>query len=433
VRWLRRAAALLCLALGHADVHALAQGERMDVVVIVADDLGWSDVSPRVPTPSLERLARAGTTFRGAYAMPVCTPSRYAMLFGRYGRRAGVLAGARTLVPEAAPAAEHAAPSLAELFRGAGYSTAAFGKWHVDPPSTPLAELARAHGFQTFRAGTRGNLGRERTAYTRWTRIDDGVESECTQYATLAVRDAFRDWWRATDGPRFAWVAFHAPHQPFHAPPSELLAEGARLDSNRGCYEAAVRALDRVLGELLDTLDLQHTLLVFVGDNGTPPLAAAPGAEPAHQKASVFEGGVHVPLFVAGPGVRAGVECTALVHVVDLMATLAEFSGAALPAGAAEDSRSFAALLREPGGRGPRATVFFEIRGGEEGETRDELGVRSATHKLRIVGDGPGRREELYDLGRDPDEKQPLDLAEPANRAVRDELARALEALPPRR
>ena len=430
----------LLLALAPLGLAAASQSpvrERPDVVVIVADDLGWSDVFPRVATPNLEGLARSGVTFRSAYGMPTCSPARYAMLFGRYGRRAGLLAGVKK---RALPSGvdEHEPFGLPRLFRSLGYSTAAFGKWHVDPPEVPAEALARRAGFQTFRAGTRGNLGRAPEAYLRWTRLDDGVESQSKEYATRAVGAAFREWWNEAEGPRFAWVAFHAPHQPFHVPPPELAGVAPNRTDARAMFEAAVRALDHEIGEVLAVLDRARTLVVFVSDNGTPPLAAAPGQDPARLKASTFEGGVRVPLVVAGPGIPPG-ECNALVAGVDLLATLAEHLGATLPAGSAEDSRSFAPLLHDPNAAGPRRTVFFEILGRtdegtdeDDGAARDEEAVRSATHKLRCVARAGGRVEELYDLTLDPGELRPLDLSVPAHRAIRDQLARALAELPPR-
>jgi arylsulfatase A-like enzyme len=411
----------------------------LDVLVIVADDLGWSDVFPHVATPNLESLARSGVTFRRAYSMPICTPSRHAMMFGRYGRRDGVLGGARHIRAAEAPLAPGPL-ALAELLRTRGWATAAFGKWHLDAPTHPLEDLTRPEGFETFRAGTRGNLGKDPRGYERWLRIDDGRETASSTYATLAVRDAFLAWWRGQEGPRFAWLAFHAPHQPFHEPPAELLpAEGARAHptnttERRTRYEAAVRALDRVLGDVLAELDLARTLVVFVADNGTPPRANSAAQDPLRMKGSVFETGVHVPLIVAGPGVRAGAESGALVHVVDLMASVAEVLRVPLPEGVAVDSRSFAPLLAEPSGPGARRTVFFEIRNAEDPEdgTSDEEGVRSATHKLRVVHGPEGAREELYDLRRDPGERRPLDGTLPESRAVLAELRGVLRALPPR-
>lgn len=440
---------MLLVALTWPEPHTAPQAARqataeraLDVLVIVADDLGWSDVFPHVATPNLAGLARQGVTFRRAYSMPICTPSRHALMFGRYGRRDGLLGGARGIrVPaESEDARAPGRLALAQLLRAHGWATAAFGKWHLDAPTHPLEELTRPEGFETFRAGTRGNLGKDPRGYERWQRIDDGRETASSTYATLAVRDAFVEWWRAQEGPRFAWLAFHAPHQPFHDPPAQLLAaekadpRPASMTERRRRYEAAVRALDHVLGDVLAEIDLERTLVVFVADNGTPPGANTAGQDPLRMKASVFETGVHVPLIVAGPGVRAGAESRALVHVVDLMASVAEVLHVELPAGAAVDSCSFAPLLAEPSGAGARRTVFFELRNtaNPEGGTSDEEGVRSATHKLRVVHGPDGPREELYDLRRDPGERRPLDGTSPESRAALAELRAALRALPPR-
>jgi arylsulfatase A-like enzyme len=301
--------------------------------------------------------------------------------------------------------------------------------------SRPRRWSSRRHGFETFRAGTPGNLGREPEAYTAWTRVDDGRESASEEHATAAVRTAFLEWWCATPGPRFAWVAFHAAQQPLHAPPAaELPAGHPAPETDRQRFEAAVVALDRTIGLVLDELDLARTLVVFVSDNGTPPLAAAPEQRPAHLKSTTYEESVNVPLILAGPGVAAGARTDALVHLVDLCATLAAYTGAELPAGADEDSLSFAPSLRDPALPGERTHLLLEFFEAEPGRppSEDDLAVRSRTHKLRRFLGLRGTREQLFDLARDPREEHPLDLSEPANRALRDELATWLEALPAR-
>lgn len=403
-----------------------------DVLVLLADDVAWTDISPHVPTPALDRLMAEGLTFRNAYVMPVCSSTRYALVFGRYPRRDGIGGLINGFAPPSAenPCPDPALYSLADLFHDAGYATGLFGKWHLGGlTSKPAATAPLEHGFDTWRAGTLANLpaGPRSEDYFHWTRIDDGVETVTNEYATTAVTEALLEWWAEHTGPKLAFVPFHAAHFPLHVPPRELLpADLPPPVGPRAMFEAMVMALDRSIGRMLDAVDLSRTLVVFLSDNGTPPAARPPGTQPRQVKGSVFEGGIHVPLIVAGPGVAHGKESDALVHVVDLLATLADSVGRALPAGAAEDSVSFAGAFPEGAPfAGEREWVFSEVFEGR----RDQMAVRTRTHKLVVTP----RSEELFDLGVDPDEEHPLDLEAESSRAALERLRSILRALPPRK
>ncbi len=413
-----------------------------DVLVVVGGDLGWTDVVPNVPTPELAKLIRRGRTFRQAFSYPAGTLTAYLLHFGRHPRRDGVFeglpyygdgAGEPGGDPGDAPRANPELPTLPGVLRAAGYRTGLFGKWNLGSvPDTERARTPERFGYECWRAGVPTVLVQGGgSGYEDWLRVDDGVEQRSTEYQTTALFDAWKDWWTTTEGPRFALCSFPVAHGPFHDPPRALVpnpkrTKGARGDDREGrraSFEDMVQSLDTVLGQMLELVS-DRTIVVFLADNGTPIQATAKGQSPEQVKHSTFDGGVHVPLVLAGPGIEPG-PTDALVSLVDLPRTLAELAGALPdPARAADlwpDSVSLRRLLRQPK-RSVRKTVY--------GEANDrEFFVRSRSYKLRLVLDEEGWTEELYNLKRDPEERYPVRLEEPRNRAAREELRTELRAL----
>jgi len=264
--------------------------------------------------------------------------------------------------------------------------------------------------------------------YEDWIRVDDGVVSVSNDYHTLAVREAWMNWWTTTPGPRFAYVGFQAPHVPLHAPPTELLPPDYPTPvSQRERYEAMVTALDTVIGQFLDVVDLSNTYLFVIGDNGTPPEGMRPDQIAGRVKGSTFEDGIRVPLLVAGPEV-GGFESEALVHAVDVMATLVELAGGRLPRNVPSDSVSFVDCLFDLDAR-TRRFVFSDwdpppgdVQPPGGGPFRDRSLI-TPRYKLRRYR----ANETLYDLEADPLEEAPLDLDDPALESLLTSLRRLLD------
>jgi len=405
--------------------HGSTEGQP-NVLVVIGGDLGWRDVAPHVHTPNLALLMKRGRVHRNAFVYPTGPLTSYAFLFGRYPRRDGIVEspsyyeeeGSR--VPNPSPALE----SLPKVMKRAGYATGLFGKWNLG--GVDGGERARApalHGYDTWRAGVPGILSRGGgSGYTDWFRVDDGVESMSTEYQTSALGAACEDWWKATSGPKLAVCAFAAAHAPFHEPPAELVREPPTPIKRsprwpaRVQYEAMVQSLDTVLGRMLARVG-EDTLVLFFTDNGTPIQAAAFDQNPRRVKHSTFDGGIHVPLVIAGPGVAAG-ETNALVSCVDLAPTLARFVGADLPPEAFPDAQPFAT----PGALETSRRKFVYADANDE-----EYMVRTKTHKLRLVREERRLVQELYHMRHDPDEDHPMALDDELNAALGDEL-RALLA-----
>ncbi len=352
-------AAVLALATSSS---ALGQDPELlprNVLLIVADDVGLDNVgayglNPEAArTPNIDELAERGVLFRNAYANPVCSPSRATILTGRYAWRTGL--GSALVFTGSNPGLALAAPTLADVLSDEGYATAAVGKWHLATTDTlhPLKA-----GFD-HHLGSMGNIA----DYFAFPKNVDGTIVTATKYATTDTVDDAITFIDATgpETPWFLWVAFNSAHAPFHAPPPELhgydippLAEGIEPLLTK----AMIEAMDTEIGRLLDAVDLERTVVVFVGDNGPDALSVTPPWDPTHAKHTLFDLGVHVALVVAGPGVVQGAECAGLVNTTDLYATIADVAGASKAT--ALDSLSLRPYLADPETPSLRKTVYFE-------------------------------------------------------------------------
>ncbi|MCB9697193.1 MAG: sulfatase-like hydrolase/transferase [Alphaproteobacteria bacterium] len=405
--------------------------------MIVADDLGTDKLAsygehPKAPrTPRLDALAARSVLFRNAYANPVCSPTRAALLTGRYGRRTGF--GAIVEIANDAdelPLAEELVPEMLERSNPA-WTSVAYGKWHLSGYKSPTGlKHPNAQGFDHY-AGALGNLfytsTDRRATWRSFEKVVDGEVRWVEEYATTDTTDdavAFLQHHRS--GPFFLYVAYNAPHTPFHLPPVKLYPGHLEKDATDiEKFDAVVTAMDTEIGRLLDTMTPEQratTYVVFVGDNGTDRDAILPPLDPSHGKLSVFEGGVNVPLLVSGPGVRPG-ETQALVHVVDLLPTIAEAAGATPRAEI--DGVSFLSVLGDPSRAGKREFVYLErfhpLGGGPfDLELR---AVRDARYKLIV---DKGGSEMFYDLRGRFDDGEGTDVSRLAG--PEREAARRLEA-----
>lgn len=402
---------------------ALAQSPRLTVevpsstVVIVLDDVASADLAlygGPVATPYLEQLAALGVTFTRAYAMPTCAPMRRVMQTGHWWTT-----GSGN--PCDPPTATW--PTLDEVFIPEalpGHQSAMLGKWHLggDPFGGSPACAPQAHGYDFFVAGLPSNVNEcGGSSFFNWTRLDNCVQTNSHEYEPRAVRDAFRAGWLGSSGPRFAMVCPNLAHAPFHQPPADLLPPGYPTPTTaRAMYEAMIRAQDTLIGQMLAGISLKNTLIIIVGDNGTPP-QIAPNRNKA--KGSVFERGVRVPLIIAGgPVVAPGRTNDSLVHAIDIYATVIDALGGVVPTMSGPypvASVSLVPLLEDAASPAvPREQVFLATRWGtDEGElgavSRNGIKLR----QLDTTGDKVADAEELYDLSSDPNETVNL-IADPA-------------------
>jgi arylsulfatase A-like enzyme len=406
-----------CIALAFLAISVDAAPSPKNVLLVIADDVGTDALSlwntnPAAqlpPTPSINALAQRGVIFRNAYAYPSCSPTRCAILTGRYGFRTG-MGGAISdpgdpyLSPRDFTIAKalSANPQL-------GIRHGHVGKWHLSTNTIDPNFIGGWSHYSGFLAG-------ERSSYFEWEKTVNGVTTTSTNYATSDnATDAIN--WIAAQGTNrwFLWFAPKAAHSPFEAPPANLHTQNLTANSTDAeKYRAMIQALDTELGRVFTNLNLAETMVVFLGDNGTPAEVIQSPYDQFHCKGTLFEGGVRVPMFIAGAGVvGTNRETTALVHAVDLSATMLEMMGVnlatTLPTNLLFDSRNFAPVLRNEPWTPSEPTILMENFAGIIPPQLEGVAVRGARYKLISLDDG---LQLFYDLQADPLEKTNL-LATP--------------------
>ena len=414
------------------------------MVVVLLDDVGVDKVAaygahPSPPaTPQLDALAARGMRFDAAYAEPMCSPTRAALLTGRLPHRTGIGGLVEGHRPD--PALSPDEVLLPALLGRAGYASALAGKWHLGKWSDPATgpDHPRRAGFG-WAGGSYENLRAhetpdpvrpDRRGYAHWEKTVNGVPTWVDQYATSAVVDDAIAQAGSMPRPFFLYVALNAAHEPLHTPPPSLTPSlrGAPPVGPIAQVNAAVEAADTELGRLFAALP-PDTVVFVLGDNGTDDFGVAPPWDPRQSKGSLLEGGVHIPLVVAGPGVAHGV-ATQLVHVVDVFATIAAMGGAGAPP-APIDGVSLQGILADPAAPAVREVVLaekFSPNGPPPYASRTRM-ARDARYKLVVV-EGPQPAERFYDVGRSPQDPRPTppQAMTAEARAARARLRAALEA-----
>ena len=308
---------LACLALFP---EAVAQTAKPNVVIIIADDLGWNDIGTRnskIVTPNLVKLAKEGVELQRFYGYPVCSPARAGLLTGVLPRRLGLV---NIIMPGQAGITK-ATPALPAKLKSAGYTTSLIGKWHLGNQNPALAV-----GFDHFYGFMGGEVDYQKHTDKRdkpdWQR--DGKQIEESGYTTYLFADEASKQIRNRDKakPFFLQVAFNAPHVDLAAP-EDLVAK----HKSDGLYGAVVEGLDIGIGRILTTLDEQglrdNTLVIFVSDNGAPRRTGS-NAPLRGYKGSVDEGGIRTPAIVRWPKrVPAGVKLDQPIAIIDLFPSIA--------------------------------------------------------------------------------------------------------------
>lgn len=303
----------------------------LNVVYIVADDLGWADVgyhglSP-IRTPNIDKLVREGVELDRFYGCPVCSPSRACVMTGRSPMRYGMIyAVVRPWETHGIPQNERLLP---EVFRDAGYQTWMVGKWHLGQWNARLTPNAR--GFNHFYGFLTGEI--DYFKHTREKSIDwqrNGTTVAESGYTTnLFAAEAVRlIEGRDRTKPFFLYLPFNAPHQPLMAPEELILSYGQIEDLKRRTYAAMVTSMDMAIGQIRDALErssaADNTLIVFHSDNGGQTHQGAVNLPLRAGKSTAFEGGIRVPALLHAPHLLpAGVRSKQVLTNLDIFPTLA--------------------------------------------------------------------------------------------------------------
>jgi arylsulfatase A-like enzyme len=387
-----------------------------NVLLLIADDVGVPRIGAYAAhpepsrTPTLDALAGEGVLFERAWATPMCSPSRAAILTGRLPSRNGIGSAIHPGRAGQMQGLDLAQDTLPRRLAARGVRSFAVGKWHLSGGAAPDTTHALRAGFAHY-SGYPGNPpGAD--GYFAWTKhVNGSAERVSGGYLTSNTVDDAIEQIRVSPEPWFGWVGFHAVHAPLHAPPAALHSyslRGAPRASPTAHYDAALEAMDHEIGRLLAGVApevMKRTTVVFVSDNGTSKNGVREPSRSA--KRSLFEGGVRVPLIVAGAAVaseNAGRASTALVHVTDIFATIAELFDADPRAADAQSLLPFLADPAAPSARSVLYTERFLPNGGPPDPERHFRAARDSRYKLIVL---PGGRE-FYDLEADPGEERDL-------------------------
>lgn len=384
------------------------QRRRPNFVVILADDLGYGDLSsfghPTIRTPNIDRMAVEGMKFTSFYtAASVCTPARIGLLTGRYPVRSGLT---RTLYPREEYGIADTEITLADALRDAGYATACIGKWG-------LGDLERCrpnrHGFSYFYGLHHSNDmdprypdGRMWPDPLQLYRNNQVVESPVDQSMMTAhyTEEAVKFIRDHKTKPFFLYLAHSMPHRPWFSSPR------FHGNSARGAYGDAVEEIDWGVGEIVRSLRenglLANTLLLFTSDNGASVERPGTGSNGLLRggKSTTWEGGMRVPCVATWPGViPAATTCHEIASTLDLLPTFIHLARGKVPADRAIDGLDILPALQAKG-PSPRQDFFYF-------KTRLEA-IRSAPWKLHLAA------RQLFQLDQDPEEKIDLAAKEPS-------------------
>ena len=400
---------------------------RPNIVLILADDMGYGDIGcygcTDTRSPALDRLAGQGVRFTNFYAnAPECTPTRTALMTGRYQQRVGGLecaigtgnVGRYDDAIRLANRHELGLPvgqtTIIRLLKQVGYEAAGFGKWHLgyEPKFWPLE-----HGFDHFFGPLGGGV--DYYFHTEWhgwhVLHENGRPVHRDGYMTDLITDGAVEFVRRHDKPTpfFLYGPYTAPHTPLQPPDDKPTVARTKENWNQGTrktYALMVERLDRGIGRILEALDKarlsDNTLVIFASDNGGTRTAR--NAPFSGYKGGLMEGGIRVPCIARWPGVLPQGKVTEWMAIsMDFSVSIVRAAGATWPTDRPPDGIDILKLIEEDRPPEPRALFWRQRRG--------DLTWRAVRHgplKYLWRQDGPEKEEYLFDLVRDPAEKNSL-------------------------
>lgn len=427
---------LLLVGLGPVLPAASALRSAPNLIVILTDDQGYADVGFNgcrdIPTPNLDRIARAGVRFTNGYvSYPVCGPSRAGLMTGRYQQRFGFRTNPSVDPHNASVGIPLDETTLAEALDQAGYACAAIGKWHLGshPTQHPLAR-----GFDEFVGFLTGghqyfpddlvlNDLSEVTRQWGWYRtrlLHNHRRITIDKYLTDALSDAAVDFIdRNHRQPFFLYLAYNAPHTPLQATEETLQRVKHIPEGKRRVYGAMICSVDDGVGRILASLEdheiVSNTLVFFLSDNGGSlrggSTNGSSNAPLRDGKGSVYEGGIRVPFAAQWPEtLPAGVDYESPVISLDIFATITALAGVAPSTDHPLDGVNLIPHLTGANPAPPHDILFWR---------QNNDGFAARLHETKLVRNGPEEHTLCFDLAADvgeaspiPHSKRPADTAE---------------------
>lgn len=407
-RFLLLVACLVCVGC-HAGAKPQAAAPRPNIVLIMADDLGYGDLScygsDFINTPHIDALASSGIRFTDYHSNgAVCSPTRAALMTGRYPQRTGV-EGVITAARHRDVGLPLDEVTIAEVLKDAGYSTAMFGKWHLGYDIKRFGPLRQ--GFETFEGFVSGNVDYfnkiDQQGHKDWY-VGDELK-HVDGYVTDLINDGAVDWIgehvkENKDKPFFLYLAHGAPHYPLQGPDDEGFREVGKTirkmpEDVKGTYKAMIESMDAGIGRVVAALEKQglreNTLVIFCSDNGQASRYGGSAGPLRGQKGTVYEGGHRVPMVWSWPALFKRPKVNdELIIGMDLFRWFAYLTETNLPEGVVIDG----VHPLEPAGDRELHWVH-----------RDRHAMR--TGKWKMVRNG-NNQPELYNLEEDLGEKTNL-------------------------
>jgi arylsulfatase A-like enzyme len=411
--------------------------QRPNLMVILVDDLGYGDLSSYgatdLQTPHIDRFIGRGMRFDRFYAnCPVCSPTRAALLTGRYPDLVGVPGVIRSYASGNWGFLDPDAVLLPQVLKSAGYDTAIIGKWHLglESPNTPPER-----GFDHFH----GFLGDMMDDYYTHRRHDHNYmrlnheEIDPQGHAT----DLFTDWSieylksrQDSTKPFFLYLAYNAPHTPIQ-PPQEweerVLAREKNIDPQRAKLVALVEHLDYGIGRVLDALSDfgldQNTLVVFTSDNGGQSNVGGNNGPLNGGKQDMYEGGIRVPMAAVWPNRIQPASSMQVAMTMDLFPTLCKAADAPVPDDI--EGRSFLPTLLGTSQISTDRSLVWVRREGHRYQGRAYYAIRKGDYKL--MQNTPFEEMKLFNLAEDPGEKHPLPSDHPMARQLQKDLQKHIQ------
>ncbi len=423
---------------------AAAAPAKPNIVLIISDDQGWKDVGfhgSDIKTPNLDALAAGGVRLEQFYAQPMCSPTRAALMTGRYPFRYGL----QIAIPSAhAYGLATDERLLPQALKEAGYQTDLIGKWHLGHADKTYWPLER--GFDHHYGPLLGEIDyftHEQHGVLDWFR--DGRAIKEPGYSTTLLGDAAVRLIESHNPnvPLFLDLAFNAPHAPYQAPAADLDRYRTIADPARRAYAAQVTAMDSEIGRVVKALDANgmrdNTLILFQSDNGgtrnplfsgevdTSTLKSLPPDNGPYRegKGTVYEGGTRVISIANWPGrIKPGTVVNEMIHEVDLFPTLIGLAGASTAGAKPLDGLDVWGTISE-GKPSPRTEIVYDLQ-------PFRAGLRQGDWKLVWRTPLP-QAVELYNLAKDPSETDNVAAANPDKVAALQKRANDLarDMIPP--